>query len=296
VQSMTGFAELAGGDGTLAWRWEARSVNGRGLDLRLRLPDGCEALEPVVRAGFAARFARGNVTVGLRIAREAAAAVSGPDAASLELALAVISRTEAAARAAGIALQPVSADRVLAMPGVLGGAEAGPVLDEARFARLAGEVGALAQRLVTARTSEGATLAATLAGHLDQIRPLIAEARHTAEARSARSGALLRERVAALLGAGAPPDEARLAQELAQIAVKSDVTEELDRLAAHVDAASALIDAGEPAGRKLDFLAQEFNREANTLCSNAGSIDLTRTGLALKVVIDQFREQVQNVE
>jgi uncharacterized protein (TIGR00255 family) len=293
---MTGFAEVQGSDGRYAWRWEARGVNGRGLELRLRLPEGCEALDPVVRACAARRLARGSVTIGLRLARADGPAPLAIDAAALAAALAAVARIEAAAAAAGVPVQPATADRLMGLPGVLVQQEAGELLSEARLAAFRADLDTLLDRFAASRGAEGAALARALAGQLDQIEALGGEARATAEARAARAGTLLRERVAALLGGGAPVEEARLAQELALLAVRADVTEELHRLAAHVAAARALLAQAGPVGRKLDFLSQEFNREANTLCAKANSVELTRIGLALKAVIDQFREQVQNVE
>lgn len=296
MRSMTGFAEAQGGDEAFAWRWEARGVNGRGLDLRLRLPEGCEALDPLVRARLARDVARGTVNVSLRLVRAQGAGALRPDPAALAQAIEAVRLTWEAAGAAGLAVAPPTAERLLALPGVLAAEGAGELLTEARQARIAADLDRLAERFAAARAAEGAALARVLGGLLDRIEALAAEAREAAEARAARAGTLLRERVQALLGAGAPVEEARLAQELALLAVKSDVTEELDRLAAHAAAVRALLAAAEPAGRKLDFLTQELNREANTLCAKAQSQDLTRIGLALKVAIDQVREQVQNVE
>lgn len=296
MQSMTGFSEVSGGDGRQTWRWEARGVNGRGLDLRFRLPEGCEALEPVLRAEAGARIARGTVTVSLRIVRAPGAGAGLLDPAALATALDLLREAQEAAAAAGLAVEPPTLDRILLLPGVLAVPEAGGPLAEGRQEVFRGEIATLLARFAEARASEGAALARALAALLDQIEAGLAEARVAAESRAARAGTLLRERVAALLGAGAEAEPGRLAQELALLAVRIDVTEELDRLAAHVAAARALLVAKEPAGRKLDFLAQEFMREVNTLCSKANSAELTGIGLALKVAVDQFREQVQNVE
>ncbi|HEU0222049.1 MAG TPA: YicC/YloC family endoribonuclease [Paracoccaceae bacterium] len=296
MQSMTGFAEVTGNDDSFAWRWEARGVNGRGLEMRLRLPDGCEALDPLIRARVSRRFGRGTIHLGLRLGRAAGAVLLRLEPPALAQAIEAVARAEEAATAAGLAVQPATADRILALSGVLAAQDTAEVLSEERRARFTAEIELLLDRLEAARREEGAALQAVLRAQLDQIGALAAEARETAEARSARTGALLRERVQALLGAGAPLDEARLAQELALIAVRADVTEELDRLGAHVAAARELLARTDPVGRRFDFLAQEFNREANTLCSKSGSAELTRVGLALKVVIDQMREQIQNVE
>jgi uncharacterized protein (TIGR00255 family) len=296
LTSMTGYADQKGEAAGIAWTWEARSVNARALDLRARMPEGFEALEVPLRAAFGQAFARGAVTVTLRLGAGAGAGLPRLNPAALDAALAAVAEAEAAAAARGLALAPPTAGDVLALRGVVEVEHDLPAANPEVRAALETGIGVLAAALRQARAAEGAALEAVLGGQLARIAELVAAARATAEARAARSGALLRERVAALLGATALADEARLAQELALIAVKADVTEELDRLEAHVAAARGLVAAEGPAGRKLDFLAQEFNREANTICSKAGSGELTALGLELKAVIDQLREQVQNVE
>jgi uncharacterized protein (TIGR00255 family) len=297
LSSMTGYADRAGGAAGLAWSWEARSVNGRGLDVRLRLPEGAEALDPVLRKALGAALARGSVTVSLRLGRGEAAAGPRLNPAMLEGALAAAASVHAAAAERGLAMTPVSAGEILGLRGLFEAeGDAGLAAPEAQAA-LAGDIPELIAGLAAARRAEGAALAAVIAAQLDAVAGLVAAARGEAEARAARSGSLLRERVAAVLeAAGHGVDEARLAQELALIAVKADVTEELDRLEAHLAAARALLAGGGAVGRKLDFLMQEFNREANTLCSKAQSAGLTAIGLEMKVAIDQMREQVQNVE
>ena len=298
LTSMTGFADRTGGIGGFAWTWEARSVNGRGLDLRLRLPEGFEALEPAIRAAAAKVLSRGSVTLGLRLARGAVAALPRVNPEALEAAIAAALAVSEAAAARGLDLAPMTAADLIAVRGVLE-AETATAEDYAPLvAQMATEVDPLFADLAAARASEGAALASLLVAQLDRIETLGREARITAEARAGRAGALLKSRLEAVLAATAVPavDEGRLAQELALIAVKGDVTEELDRLEAHVAAARAMIAGNGAVGRKLDFLMQEFNREANTLCSKAAASDLTAIGLEMKVVIDQMREQVQNVE
>lgn len=295
MQSMTGFAEVTGADATCSWRWEARGVNGRGFDLRLRLPDGSEALDPILRGACQKHLARGTVNISLRVTRTAAAGAGMLDEAALARGVAMLTRAEEAAMAAGLALQPTTADRLLLLPGVMAQADAEPLVTAARRAVFETDIERLVADFAAARRAEGAALASVIRGQLDEIARLVAAARATAEARNAAAGGVLEEKVAALLGAGAA-DPQRLAQELALLAVRADVTEELDRLDAHVAAAARLIEAGGPVGRKFDFLMQEFNREANTLCSKSGSEALTRIGLDLKVTIDQLREQIQNVE
>ena len=295
LSSMTGFAALSGQADDLAWAWEARSVNGRGLDLRLRLPDGFEALDVPVRQAAARCFARGSITAALRVGRGPTTALPRLNPQALDAAVAAALAAAENAAKAGLDLAPMTAADLLAVRGVIEAEAAAPAEDVGLLATLATSAEAAFAALAEARAVEGAALAALLAGQLDKVAALVAAARTTAEGRAAQTGALLRERLEAVL-AVVPVDEARLAQELALIAVKADVTEELDRLEAHVAAARALIAGDGPAGRKLDFLMQEFNREANTLCSKAGSAELTALGLELKVVVDQMREQVQNVE
>lgn len=295
VNSMTGFAARRGEGAGAAWSWEIRSVNGRGLDLRLRLPEGIEGLEPAVRAELGRRLHRGTVSVTLRLERTAAAGAIGVDPAALRAALGALAAVEAAAEEAGLPLAPSTAAAVLALPGVM--LRAAPEAEsEALRAALMADFAELLEAFLAARAAEGAALAAVLAGQIDRIEALADEAAAAAEARRGEAAEALRAAVARILGATEAVDPARLAQELALLAVRTDVTEELDRLAAHVAGARALLAEGGPVGRRLDFLAQEFNREANTLCSKAGNAALTRIGLELKAVIDQFREQVQNLE
>ncbi len=297
MRSMTGFATEGGACGPLRWRWEARSVNGRGLDLRFRMPDGAEGLEPKLRAIAAERLNRGNVTIGLKLesgGEAGALAVSEP---ALATAVAAAQAAESLAAEAGLHLAPSTAVEIVAIRGVLE-----PASPDAAFAApetaaaLEASFAATIDGLVRARAEEGGRIRETFARILDAIGELTgnAAAAHAAQEDAARSR--LKERVAALLDAGAEVEPERLAQELALIAVKADVSEEIERLLSHVAAARDLIDADGPVGRKLDFLTQEFNREANTLCSKSASAALTQIGLDLKVAIDQMREQAQNVE
>lgn len=292
---MTGFAREAGTlpDGA-AYAWELKSVNGRGLDLRLRLPNGLDALEPALREAAARRLKRGNVQVGLSLRAELRPALA-PDAVALDQAVRLAQ--ELAQR---LGAPPPRAEALLALPGVMRTETAEP--DEAaessrRAALLAGFERAL-DGLVAARGAEGARLAAILAALLDEIEALCAAATTEAATQPAQQRDRWLESLAALLDdkARARIPEERLAQEVALLATKSDVREELDRLAAHIAAARALVAAGEGAGRKLDFLVQEFVREANTLCSKSASVALTRTGLDLKAAIERLREQAANVE
>jgi len=295
LQSMTGFAREAGTlpDGA-GFAWELRSVNGRGLDLRLRLPPGLDPLEPALREAAARRLKRGNIQAGLSLRAEARPALA-PDPAALEQAVRL-----AQDLAQRLGAPPPRAEAILALPGVMRAETAEP--DEAaeaarRAALLAGFERAL-DGLVAARRAEGARLAAILTALLDEIEALCAAAAAEAATQPAQQRDRWLDSLAALLDdkARARIPEERLAQEVALLATKSDVREELDRLAAHIAAARALVATGEGAGRKLDFLVQEFVREANTLCSKSASVALTRTGLDLKAAIERLREQAANVE
>ncbi len=294
--SMTGFADLTGMTQGLSWTWEARGVNGRGLDLRTRLPEGFEALDTAIREAFSKLVHRGSITVGLRVVHSAGDSVARINQAALEAAIRAAKAAGDRAISMGLDLTPLTTADLFAVRGVLE-TDPPPSLETApvREAILA-DIPILASRFCAARAAEGEALARVISAQIDQIESLTRAARATAEARAARTGALLRTRLEAILGTKAPIDEGRLAQELALIAMKADVTEELDRIQAHADAARLLLVSSGPIGRKLDFLTQEFNREANTLCSKAGAADLTAIGLAIKAAIDQMREQVQNVE
>lgn len=297
--SMTAFATTRGqGDGALghcSWVWELRSVNGKGLDLRLRLPDGVEGLEAAVRAELTRRLTRGNVTVGLRLTRASGGEGLRLNPVMLATALAALAEVETAAGLAGVMLARPTAAEVLAIRGVSETASTDDTDSSALLAALMADFATALTAFEAMRRSEGKALATVLADQIDRIAGFATDARAVAEARRPKAAESLREALARVTEA-VDADPARVAQELALLAVKADVTEELDRLDAHIVAARALLAQGGPVGRKFDFLAQEFNREANTLCSKAGDIALTRIGLDLKHLIDQMREQVQNLE
>ena len=292
--SMTGFAESTGSHEGLRWRWEAKSVNGRSLDLRLRTPPGYDGLEAPARRLAGERFLRGAFQISLSVEQPETARGLSVDAAALASAVRIAREV-----AAETGLAPARVDGLLALKGVIVADEVAAPLDPvARAHRDAAILESLAgafDRLVKERCSEGAKLAALMTAQMDEIEKLVGEAGRLAAAQPAALKARLAAQLKELLDGGSVSED-RLAQEVALLAVKADVREELDRLAAHVQDARALIRDGKGVGRKLDFLAQEFNREANTLCSKSSDIALTRTGLALKAVIDQFREQSQNVE
>ena len=292
LASMTGFARTEGIEGSLSWAWELRSVNGRGLDLKMRLPAGFDGLEATLRDLAAKSLRRGNVGANLTVKREERARLVADPAMLddlLRLATAIAARIPDA--------PPPRAELLLAIPGVVRpptateDGMAQPSLDAVRAGFVAGLAG-----LVAARQEEGARLAMLLGAQLDAI----ADLRGRAEAQAADQPRLQRDRMMESLSAllhdqpGLPAD--RIAQEVALLATRADVREELDRLAAHIDAARALLAEGAGVGRRFDFLVQEFVRETNTLCSKSASVPLTATGLALKAVIEQMREQVQNVE
>ncbi len=292
LSGMTGFGRAEGARAALAWTWEAKSVNGRGLDVRFRAPSGFDALEPVAREAAKARFSRGSIQLNLTLSRDAAAADVRVNVPRVEAILDQLQPLIDTGR-----LAPPRADGLLAARGVLESEDAVGT-DDVERAALTAEMGeSLAEALdalAKARADEGRSLAAVMKALVDEIAAFVVHARNTAGARPETIRDKVRAQFAELL-AGDLPEE-RLAVEAAALAVKADVREELDRLDAHVASAKTLLNAKGPVGRKLDFLTQEFMREANTLCSKSGDLALTNTGLALKAAVDRFREQVQNVE
>ena len=293
TRSMTGFASHAGQGCGFSWSWDLRAANGRGLDVRLRVPDWIDGLEQATRALVQKSAHRGNLSLTLRLTREAGSWFS-IDEAALAAAVALVRRVEDEAAGGDLALSPVRATDLLQMRGVLAG-DGGTEQTAALRDHLLEDLPPLLEEFDAARRREGAVLADLLEGHLAEVGALLHEARMGA----ARRLEAMPDRLAAALdriGATADLDETRLMQEIALLATRADVTEEIDRLDAHVAAARDLLAGAGPKGRKLDFLVQEFNREANTICSKSQSVELTRTGVAMKTVIDQMREQVQNVE
>ncbi|MGE3064949.1 MAG: YicC/YloC family endoribonuclease [Hyphomicrobiaceae bacterium] len=293
INSMTGFARADGRHEALAWTWEVRSVNGRGLDVRVRVPPGYDALELRARELTAQRMARGSITLSLAVKRAETPAAIRINEAVLQQVLDAVDRLRARTEMA-----PPSAASLLAIKGVLETVEpdAEQPGSEARDRAIAQTLAEALEGTRTARAAEGGRLASVVSSQLDRIERLVAVI-ETAPARTPDAvQRRLREQIARLVDGGPVLDETRLYQEAVLIAARADVEEELKRLRAHVAAARDLLTAGEPVGRKLDFLAQEFNREANTLCSKSNDTDITRAGLDLKSVIDQMREQVQNIE
>ncbi len=292
---MTGFAAATGASSPFRWAWDIRSVNGKGLDVRLRVPDWIDGLETALRPLVTACAKRGNVTLSLRITREDAAVSLSLNEETMRAVVQNLLAIEAEAMDQGLSLAPSRATDIANMRGVM---DAGSAQDDPAPLRafLLAEVPVLLDAFDDMRVREGTSLRDVMLGQLSEVERLTVEAADLAEARKDDVATNLKRNLARVLDNtdGADPD--RVAQELALLAVKSDVTEEIDRLHTHVSAARALLNDGGAVGRKLDFLMQEFNREANTLCSKAQNADLTAVGLALKALIDQMREQVQNVE
>jgi uncharacterized protein (TIGR00255 family) len=291
---MTGFARAEGGDGDLHWTWELKSVNGRGLDIRCRLPVGFEALEPLARTAVAERCRRGNVSVTLTVSRGERPPQVRINRAVLDQLLSLLGELRGRVDA-----PPPRLEGLLAVRGVVDVVDEEALSDEAREARQAAMTASLGQALESLeamRKDEGGRLLVSIAEHVAAIDRLRDRAAAAAASQPAALRARLQSQLQLLLETTPPVPEERLAQELAVLVTKSDVREELDRLAAHVAAARALLAAGGPIGRKLDFLCQEFNREANTLCAKAADVELTSIGLELKAAIEQLREQVQNIE
>jgi uncharacterized protein (TIGR00255 family) len=272
--------------------WEIKSVNGRALDLRLRLASGFDSLESELRAELAQRFRRGNFSANLAVTRTAPPTLRVNREALTQL-VALIDELTGKIEAA-----PPRLDGLLALRGVVETVEdENEAIAEARCGEVLGGWRGALDRLAAARLEEGARVAALLRGQLDEMAALAAAAADCAAAQPAAIRARLLAILAGLIGADAPamPEE-RVAQEVALLAARSDIREEIERLRAHIEQAGDLLEDGAAVGRRLDFLCQELNREANTLCSKSADIELTRTGLALKAVIEQFREQVQNIE
>ena len=291
ISGMTGFGRAEGALGAWSWAAEARSVNGRNLEVRFRGPPGFEALERAAREGAQARFQRGQLTVGVQAKRSEGAGAVRLNLEQLERYLAAGAPYVATGQAA-----PPALDGLLSLRGVIEVADAieDPEAQGALEAAMAASIAAALDGLAAGRAEEGRALEGVLAGLVAHIGELTAKASALAGGQPALIKARFEKRLTELAGDAA--SEERILQEAAAMAVKADVQEELDRLRSHVDAARALVAAEGGVGRRLDFLTQEFMREANTLCSKSASGALTSVGLDLKATIEQFREQVQNVE
>ena len=293
LKSMTGFARADGVHGDISWYWEARSVNGRSLDLRLRLPSGFERLEIGARGLAQEKLARGNCTINLGLKRETGQMEIRLNEAALAQARDVAERARTLTD-----LKAARLDTLLSMRGVVETVEA-EESDEAQAAltqALLAGLAATLDQLVKARASEGERLQLVIEKQLALIAALVEQASAASARQPEAIAARLAEQIARLAEPGANFDPDRLHQEALLLAAKADIQEELDRLRAHVSAANELIGSNQPAGRKFEFLAQEFNREANTICSKAADLEISRAGLELKTIIDQLREQIQNIE
>lgn len=293
LQSMTGFARATGTHPGNAFSWELKSVNGKGLEVRLRLPPGLERLEQPAKQAFQKRFSRGQFYAALNLTRQGTEAAPTVNEALLGNVAALAKRLEEE-----FGLMPARADGLLALRGVLEFAD--PLASEEEAAAFDAAILAILDEalggLEMARLEEGAALGRLLLGHIDEIEALTLKAQADPSREPQAIRAKLAEQVRLVLDAMPTLDESRLNMEAAFLATKADIREELDRLKTHVAAARSLLGAGGPVGRKLDFLSQEFIRESNTLCSKSNAVAVTAIGLELKAVVDRFREQVQNLE
>jgi uncharacterized protein (TIGR00255 family) len=293
LSSMTGFARADGVSAAYAWAWELKSVNAKGIDLRLRLPPGWDAIEPSVRAHATEALVRGTAYATLSVDRRGVEPVVRVNDSVLASVLAALKNL-----AGRVEAEPARLDGILAIKGVVEVVDAEEREEDRRAAETAVVAGfdrALAE-LLQMRRHEGEALARVLSARLTELAALTAKAESAPGRRPEAIKRRIAEQVAMLLDNTSRFDPDRLHQEAILIAAKADVREELDRLNAHVAQARKLIAAGGAVGRRLDFLAQELNRESNTLCAKSNDVELTNIGLELKTVVEQFREQVQNLE
>jgi uncharacterized protein (TIGR00255 family) len=293
MKSMTGFARSDGAAGILSWHWEVRSVNGRGLDIRTRVPPGFEALETRLRDAVNKRLSRGSVNITLAIKRTQGEPELRLNEKALDQVLAAIERLKTR-----VAVGPPAAEALLNIKGLIELVEPEESEGEAqeRTERMLASLDSALDGLVRSRAEEGARLQSILSEQIASIAALVAMIERMPSRTPEAIRQRLKQQVDRLLETGNSFDENRLHQEAVLLAARADIEEELKRLSAHIAAAKDLVKSSEPVGRKFDFLSQEFNREANTLCSKANDTDITRAGLELKVIIDQMREQVQNIE
>lgn len=293
LSSMTGFARTQGAQGSWRWHWEVRSVNARGLDVRVRVPEGFDGLEQPARILANERFSRGGITASLTLDGDPARGSVRVNPEALAQVLAAIKQLQGT-----ITAEPPRLDGILGLRGVIE-TQAAPLSEVELAARDAAVLGSLAaafDALGGARREEGVRLGAILSQQTEKMAGLVTDAERLAEAQPEQLRTRLKTAIDEVLKARPGLSEDRLAQEIALLLVKADVREEIDRLKSHLTQARGMFDTGGAQGRRLDFLAQELNREANTLCSKSSDIQLTRVGLELKATIDQLREQVQNVE
>lgn len=288
---MTGFARADGTAAGYNWIWEAKSVNSKGLDLRFRLPQGFDAIEAAARNAATRAFTRGNLSINLTLQRPERPPSLRVNREVLDRMIALVGEF----RGDG----PPDIETLLGLRGVVDLVDDEADDEEAigeRDAAILGDFDRLVTALAESRLAEGVRLAAVVAEHIDSIDALTDSASSLADLQPAKRAERLRAQLDEILGGDAPVPEERLAQEIAMIVARGDIREELDRLRAHVGAARDLMSEDGAIGRRLDFLCQEFNREANTLCSKSSDLELTRIGLALKAAIERLREQIQNIE
>lgn len=294
ISSMTGFARAQGQNDRCSWIWEVKSVNGRGLDVRSRLPNGFDRLDPPIRERVGARFRRGNISLALSLQWNVRGAGFRINQAALDEVIGLLAEVQRRIPNAA----PPRPEGVLALRGVIETAD--EEVDEAAQQAMDGELltslEAALDALHTARRDEGRRLAEIVGSQFNEVEAFCRQAEAVVAAQPMAIRERLASQVKALLEDVPALSEERLAQEAALLMTKADPREELDRLKAHLAAGRSLLSETEAVGRRLDFLCQEFNREANTLCSKSADMDLSRCGLALKAVIDQMREQVQNIE
>jgi len=298
ISSMTGFATSEGSNEKCAWNWEGKSVNAKGLDVRLKLPRGFDFLEVKIRESVNKQFKRGSIYINLDVSWVVANAGVALNSDGLESILSALVTLQEKANAKGLELSPPTPDGILALRGVLEQSDE-QVGDEERLGlekELMASFDIMVAQLLESRNREGEKLADILTEQINIIEKLSNNATKVAATQPDAIRARLKEQVETLMADVSGIDEARLASEAALLMTKADIREELDRLSSHVSAAKVLLGESAPVGRRMDFLCQEFNREANTLCSKSSDVELTNIGLELKSVIEQFREQVQNIE
>lgn len=294
VASMTALAATSGGADRIGWTIELRSVNAKGLDVRMRLPDRLAASEPKFRNQIQSKISRGAVSLSVRLEQAEDLSDFVLDETALSQAIAAAIAAQSLCKNQGLAVRDSNVAELLALPGVLKRAD--PSEAELSYTALEQDFLDALDQFLAMRAKEGTALAEILRRQLKEIETLIENADAAAVARKPKAEKQFRIALEKVVNSTDSIDEGRIAQELAVLATKADVTEEIDRLRAHVSAAQALLAEEQPIGRRLDFLMQEFNREANTLCSKSGDSALTAVGLDLKATIEQMREQVQNVE
>lgn len=293
LKSMTGFARADGKMGSFWWHWEIRTLNSRNLDIRLKIPSGIERIEQDVREACGRQLRRGHCLVSLNIRKDAALGELRLNEEALRQVADALTRAQEL-----INSEPVRLDGILALKGVLEYTEPEDS-DERIDARRDAMLGSLNEALlavVDARTREGQRLGEAISNQLDQIADIVAKTEAAPGRTPERIKLRLRQQIKKLTDEDTGLDEDRLHQEAVLLAARADIEEELERLKAHIAGARELLASEEPVGRRFEFLAQEFNREANTICSKSNDPELTKLGLSLKAVVDQLREQVQNIE